>query len=89
MESERMKYFVRPHGAKVDTLCSKEYALELYKMSGRGGKLFNLNAVENFRSGRCVNGLNFVLWGEKVSEEEIFKRILRGALYPESKELTI
>ena len=65
-------------------LLSREDALELYKMTGHG-RFGVLNSVERMMKGKYAQGISYEIWGEELSDKELFLRILDGKLKPQEK----
>ena len=60
--------------------CTKDYARTLYREAATGPGIARLNAVENMVNGYRATGMHYAVWGEEVTDKELFQRILKGEL---------
>ena len=84
-----MKYFAIKyndrHGYLLDAdvqethEITRRYARTLYEQSFKKGEL-NLKAIPKFNKGERVAGSMFAIWGENISNRELFKRRLNGTV---------
>ena len=80
-----MRYFVNMRHAwhrsdKKPIECTKDYARALYREAASGPGIAQLRGMENMATGYRATGIHFVVWGEEVTDKEIFQRILKGEL---------
>ncbi|MCK5615411.1 hypothetical protein KAR91_76820 [Candidatus Pacearchaeota archaeon] len=92
-----MKYFIANRAAtwediqrrliEQDCEITKKRAFNMYKERAGKGNL-NLIAIPNFNKGLTVfiRQGTIRLWGERISEEECFRRRLIGSLHPEVQD---
>ena len=81
-----MKYFIGADGLRTREV-TKSAAFDLYlKNAGKdkhGKSLRYLVAYPNYNKGVRIRCANFWLWGENISNRELFKRRLRGEVAKE------
>ncbi len=82
-----MKYFAKKGG--THSICFRfgedlayeithKYAKELYKQAKPG--FANLEGIPNFHAGKKVTGYFYTIWGEITTNQECFRRRLKGEL---------
>ena len=65
---------------------TREHAQALYRETAHG-VMGNLIACENMHKGVYKQGLHFAIWGERVTDKDLFQRILKGTVQPGIREL--
>lgn len=86
-----MKWFMQPRKAGFNNglprNLTQDQALRYYTEANWGSLKFGaLNAVENLHSGFKAFTTRFVVWGEEISDKELFRRILKGEVELQKEE---
>ncbi len=62
---------------------SRDVALQHYRDATWGSmSIGSLTAVENLVKGRMVYAMHHNIWGEDISDKELFRRVLKGDVVP-------
>lgn len=79
-----MKWFRNQLGANMPAQqLTRDAAMLHYRDATWGNmQLGSLTAVENMIKGKMVHTMHHTIWGEDISDKELFRRVLKGEVVP-------